>query len=108
MGFRHGYCRHLHGPFAKMNVLRPGLLANFRIINAMKPATVAVARSLPFSRRHASTSSTPVSWKDPEVDPQLNGYPQLPAISHQHRPANGWDDPQERRNFGEPVSSVTD
>ncbi len=31
------------------------------------------------------------------------GYPQLPYISLQRRPAKGWWDNQERKNFGETV-----
>ncbi|KAH9959587.1 hypothetical protein BC827DRAFT_1156164 [Russula dissimulans] len=36
-----------------------------------------------------------------EIDPQLNGYPQLPDVSRQSLPPNGWWDPQMRRNFGD-------
>lgn len=39
-----------------------------------------------------------------EVDPQLDGYPQLPLIQRGSLPARGWDDMLERRNFGETVS----
>ncbi|KAF8340574.1 uncharacterized protein EI90DRAFT_2966458 [Cantharellus anzutake] len=87
-----------------MNVLRARLLANGRLVNAV-PATPATRAAVVFPhsfvRRHVS--GPPVSWEDPEVDPQLNGYPQLPAVSHQHRPPYGWDDAQERRNIGEPL-----
>ncbi|RXW25589.1 hypothetical protein EST38_g210 [Candolleomyces aberdarensis] len=38
-----------------------------------------------------------------EVDPQLEGYPQLPFIQRGTLPARGWDDMLERRNFGEPI-----
>jgi hypothetical protein len=38
-----------------------------------------------------------------ELDPQLNGYPQLPAISRQSLPAKGWWDIQMRRNLGDTV-----
>src|SRR5580693_3110893 len=36
-----------------------------------------------------------------EVDPQLNGYPQLSDVSRQSLPARGWWDIQMRRNFGD-------
>jgi len=51
------------------------------------------------------TYSTPVPFQD-EVDPQLGGYPQLPYVSRQRLPARGWDDPQMRRNFGDPLHEV--
>ena len=48
----------------------------------------------------------PYSGQKPEeVDPQLDGYPQLPLVSRQHLPAKGWWDQQMRRNFGDTVSS---
>ncbi|KAF8262102.1 Ndufb8, NADH dehydrogenase 19kDa subunit [Lactarius quietus] len=36
-----------------------------------------------------------------EVDPQLDGYPQLPNESRQSLPPRGWWDPQMRRNYGD-------
>ncbi|OBZ84993.1 NADH dehydrogenase [ubiquinone] 1 beta subcomplex subunit 8, mitochondrial [Choanephora cucurbitarum] len=36
-------------------------------------------------------------------DPQIGDYPNLPRISAQERGPFGWDDPQDKRNFGEPV-----
>jgi hypothetical protein len=47
--------------------------------------------------------ATPVEFKQPKNDPQLGDYPQIPAISVQRRPAKGWWNVQERRNFGETV-----
>ena len=38
-----------------------------------------------------------------ELDPQLNGYPQLPNVSRQLLPAHGWWDFQMRRNRGDTV-----
>ncbi len=38
-----------------------------------------------------------------EVDPQLNGYPQLPNESRQSLPAYSWWDMQMRRNYGDTV-----
>ncbi|CAL1716685.1 unnamed protein product [Somion occarium] len=49
------------------------------------------------------TYATPVPYLKEEEDPQLADYPRVPAISKQTRPAKGWDDPQMRRNFGEPL-----
>lgn len=67
----------------------------------------AAARLRPALRTQTRlASSTPVEWKEREVDPQLNGYPQLPAVSYQRRQPYGWDDMQERRNHGEPVSNL--
>jgi len=55
----------------------------------------------PTTKRHQP------SWKEsdfkPSTDPQLDGYPELPAESYQYRAAKGWDDVQDRRNIGEPV-----
>jgi hypothetical protein len=48
---------------------------------------------------------TPYVPETPSTDPQLDGYPELPFVSKQRRPARAaWDDPQMRRNFGETVS----
>ena len=68
-------------------------------------ASIRPVEALVLSQRLASTATQPVEWEEKEVDPQLQGYPQLPAQSYQRRVAGKWDDPQERRNFGEPVSS---
>jgi len=62
-----------------------------------------VRASSVLSQRLASTTTQPVEWEQKEVDPQLQDYPQLPAQSYQRRSAGKWDDPQERRNFGEPL-----
>jgi len=43
-----------------------------------------------------------------EIDPQLNGYPQLPYAFAGNRPALGWWDIQDRRNFGEPLHEQDD
>lgn len=52
----------------------------------------------------APTSPAPMTSTLPEDDdPQLGDYPRLPFVSKQTRPARGWEDPQFRRNFGEPV-----
>ncbi|KAI8985445.1 hypothetical protein BDB01DRAFT_788273 [Pilobolus umbonatus] len=36
-------------------------------------------------------------------DPQIGDYPNLPHFSAQTRGPYGWDDPQDKRNFGETV-----
>ncbi|KAI0685513.1 hypothetical protein BC835DRAFT_1309956 [Cytidiella melzeri] len=46
--------------------------------------------------------ATPVPFLSEEKDPQLGDYPVLPYESKQRRSPRGWDDPQMRRNFGEP------
>ena len=38
-----------------------------------------------------------------KIDPQLNGYPQLPNESRQSLPPHGWWDIQMRRNYGDTV-----
>lgn len=87
-----------------MNVLRTRLTQS-RCSIRLPQATARVIRTTPLiAGRHSSTApGGVVEWEQKEVDPQLDGYPQLPAVSYQRRPATGWDDDQERRNFGEPV-----
>ncbi|KAF8907312.1 hypothetical protein CPB84DRAFT_1844011 [Gymnopilus junonius] len=48
------------------------------------------------TRRYASTQKE-------EVDPQLNGYPQLPFVSRGALKPLGWDDNLTRTNFGETI-----
>ncbi|KAF5381963.1 hypothetical protein D9615_004451 [Tricholomella constricta] len=52
------------------------------------------------SARPQNVRTVSTSTKE-EVDPQLNGYPQLPFVSNQTLPALGWQDPLLRRNFGD-------
>jgi len=87
-----------------MNVLRTRLTQSHRSMR-LPQTTARVIRTTPLiACRHSSTApGGVVEWEQKEVDPQLDGYPQLPAVSYQRRPATGWDDDQERRNFGEPV-----
>jgi NADH dehydrogenase (ubiquinone) 1 beta subcomplex subunit 8 len=65
---------------------------------ARRVATRAIVarRFLPATRAYASQTEQP--------DYDLENYPKLPDVSHQTRPALGWDDMLERRNIGEPVS----
>lgn len=66
-------------------------------------ATSTISRASLVQRRLASTTTQPVEWEQKEVDPQLQDYPQIPALSYQRKAKGNWDDPQEKRNFGEPV-----
>lgn len=66
---------------------------------AKRPLALPASQKTSRSRHYA----TPAPFKE-EVDPQLNGYPQLPFTSRQNLPAKGWWDQQMRRNFGDPVS----
>ncbi|KAL1949519.1 hypothetical protein VTO73DRAFT_8400 [Trametes versicolor] len=66
------------------------------------------ARAAPRLRCYAtpatSAPTTPAPLTSPEDDdPQLGDYPRLPFVSKQTRPALGWEDPQFRRNYGEPL-----
>ncbi|GJE88688.1 Ndufb8, NADH dehydrogenase 19kDa subunit [Phanerochaete sordida] len=71
-------------------------------------AVRAAARPVAGIRRAAAgaarTYATPVPYSEfpPSKDPQLAGYPEVPYVSKQRRSPFGWDDPQMRRNFGEP------
>ncbi|KAJ1981341.1 hypothetical protein H4R34_002107 [Dimargaris verticillata] len=40
-------------------------------------------------------------WVDP--DPQIGDYPNLPHVTAQEKEPFGWDDMQDRRNFGDPI-----
>lgn len=70
---------------------------------SLSPSASALNRFTVISRSASTTTTQPVEWEPKEVDPQLGDYPQLPALSYQRRRPGGWDDPQERRNIGEPV-----
>lgn len=52
----------------------------------------------------ASRNQSTVSTGKVVEDPQIGDYPNLPHLSSQIRSPFGWDDNQDRRNFGEPVS----
>ncbi|KAI0250243.1 Ndufb8, NADH dehydrogenase 19kDa subunit [Lactifluus subvellereus] len=52
-------------------------------------------------RPAASLARTYSAFTQKQVDPQLDGYPQLPNESRQSLPAHGWWDFQMRRNFGD-------
>ncbi|KAK4683418.1 NADH dehydrogenase (ubiquinone) 1 beta subcomplex subunit 8, partial [Tremellales sp. Uapishka_1] len=73
----------------------------------------SLPRTLPATRRLASTSSSTsqISTRlapGEEIDPQLDGYPQLPWVSLQTREPKGWWDQQERKNFGEVMHEEED
>ncbi|KAG5651943.1 hypothetical protein H0H81_006885 [Sphagnurus paluster] len=60
------------------------------------------AASAPLTRRSAPKHVRTINMSaKEEVDPQLDGYPQLPFTSRQNLPALGWQDPLLRRNFGD-------
>lgn len=86
-----------------MNVLRSRLVQSGRVMRPSNPVRITPSFALISWRHQSSTPGGVVEWEDKEVDPQLGGYPQLPAVSYQRRQPYGWDDDQERRNFGEPV-----
>jgi NADH dehydrogenase (ubiquinone) 1 beta subcomplex subunit 8 len=84
------------------------------LLSAMQAVGVAARRVVGarsaaqrLSQSAARTYATPVPFLREEKDPQLGDYPDLPYESKQRRNARGWDDPQMRRNFGEPVSDLT-
>jgi hypothetical protein len=60
-------------------------------------------RRLALRRPAASLTRTYSTFTQKEVDPQLNGYPQLPNSSKQSLSPYGWWDIQMRRNFGDTV-----
>jgi hypothetical protein len=62
--------------------------------------SLLAVRRLAFRRPAAISYST---FTQKEIDPQLNGYPQLPNDSKQSSPPHGWWDIQMRRNFGDTV-----
>ncbi|KAI0065312.1 Ndufb8, NADH dehydrogenase 19kDa subunit [Artomyces pyxidatus] len=67
-------------------------------------AVAKAKQSLPLAPNRSllvRTYVTPVPYQKKELDPQLNGYPQLPDISRQTLPAKGWWDWQMRRNMGD-------
>ncbi|RDB26276.1 hypothetical protein Hypma_006703 [Hypsizygus marmoreus] len=68
-----------------------------RVAAASSAATRPIVLS---AGRKSHTRNYATSTKE-EVDPQLNGYPQLPFVSRQELPALGWQDPLLRRNFGD-------
>nr|CAG8524269.1 11411_t:CDS:2 [Entrophospora candida] len=50
-----------------------------------------------------------VSWVQTKTEEvQTGDYPDLPTQLYLHRPPLGWDDIQERRNIGEPISEEFD
>lgn len=70
------------------------------VLCSIRPRQVAqVSLSRPYA--------TPVDYKPQEKDPQLGDYPQLPFVSTQLRPPQGWWDLQMRRNYGEVASPWT-
>lgn len=71
------------------------------ITMALRTATSRLfqARLAPMGARAQSTLNT----GEVTQDPQIGDYPNLPRWSSQARGPYGWWDPQDKRNFGEPV-----
>lgn len=69
--------------------------------------SVASKRHLKLPLLSRRAYSTPATFKHQEKDPQLGDYPDLPWVSNQELPARGWWDQQMRRNFGDPVSTLS-
>ncbi|KAG6821296.1 hypothetical protein H0H93_000157 [Arthromyces matolae] len=64
-------------------------------------STSSASRSLALRSSRLTLSRGASTSSKEEVDPQLDGYPQLPFVSRQHLPPTGWQDPIMRRNFGD-------
>ncbi|ORZ09175.1 hypothetical protein BCR42DRAFT_423888 [Absidia repens] len=62
-------------------------------------STRLIQRPVVMSARTQSTLDT----GEVIQDPQIGDYPNLPRYSSQSRGPFGWDDPQDKRNFGEAV-----
>ena len=60
-------------------------------------------RSTPFLPSSSLPLRSYSALTQKELDPQLNGYPQLPDTPRQSLPPRGWWDMQMRRNFGDTV-----
>ncbi|WVO16148.1 hypothetical protein L204_103818 [Cryptococcus depauperatus] len=84
------------------------------LLKASRIATSRAAVAAPRASRLASTTKMSVANEQfplppgEEIDPQLNGYPQLPDETLQKRYPFGWWDMQERKNFGEVVHESED
>ncbi|KAK6910033.1 NADH dehydrogenase (ubiquinone) 1 beta subcomplex 8 [Kwoniella mangroviensis CBS 10435] len=93
-------------------LLRTALPVSKRAVNA-SPMIVRMASNSPITTSGtpdvAETSYIPNRLTPgEEIDPQLNGYPQLPYVSIQAREPFGWWDRQERKNFGEVMHEEED
>ncbi|KAK1924256.1 hypothetical protein DB88DRAFT_489608 [Papiliotrema laurentii] len=94
-------------------IRQPMLRAAVRASSSFQPARLAAVR---FASTHVPTNASgpppaEISTKlapGEEIDPQLNGYPQLPYIHFAQKPALGWWDNQSRTNFGETVHEEAD
>ncbi|KAI8377958.1 uncharacterized protein BYT42DRAFT_572319 [Radiomyces spectabilis] len=65
-------------------------LLNMRLVAAQQPMLMTRAQST-------------LHTGEVVEDPQIGDYPNLPRNSNQVRGPYGWWDPQDRRNFGEPL-----
>ncbi|ORX36631.1 hypothetical protein BD324DRAFT_626623 [Kockovaella imperatae] len=86
------------------------------VLNVSSRSAVTGLRFASTRRPVPGSSGTPASedaafsrlQPGEEIDPQLQGYPQLPYVFTQERPAKGWWDRQNRRNFGEVLHEEND
>ncbi|KAH8555517.1 hypothetical protein BGW37DRAFT_516439 [Umbelopsis sp. PMI_123] len=74
----------------------PSSLISSRLLLTRVAATPA---SVTASRNQSTVSTGKVT-----EDPQIGDYPNLPHLSSQNRSPFGWDDNQDRRNFGETLN----
>lgn len=91
-------------PAMSSSLLRSSLL-RATASSSRSQQTRLLSTTLP---RWADAGSPAVLTSGPEnKDPQLGDYPEVPFKSYQLRKHDkNWWDPQEKRNFGEPVSSL--
>ncbi|GFZ43895.1 hypothetical protein JCM24511_01615 [Saitozyma sp. JCM 24511] len=89
-------------PRARASVSAPAPLAARRCVTTHAPTTSSAPKY------ELSSETAPHARSGEEIDPQLNGYPQLPYVSLQTREPFGWWDQQERKNFGEVVHEEED
>lgn len=86
-----------------MSVLRA--LTPLRAVRGLASQSVPGRTAAVLPRTFATSSSS----RAEEKDPQLGDYPDVPARSYQSRRYDkSWWDPQEKRNFGEIVSTTRD
>ena len=67
---------------------------------------LVVRRAILRHSRLLCARRTYASASEPEPDYDLDNYPKLPDVSRQYLSPYGWQDPQDRRNFGETVSDL--
>lgn len=78
------------------------LRTSTRLLNARLTTTAVRQQPMRMAIRAQSTLNT----GEVIEDPQIGDYPNLPRYSTQTRGPYGWWDPQDKRNFGETVSTI--